>query len=579
MNEPTSNIEQARLAALYQVSSQLGVSLDLSEVLNQVMDAIILLTGAERGFLMLFDDLTGRLRTEAARNVDRETIEGESMQISRTVLQRAATTGDPILTSNAQEDERFSDQQSVIGYQLRSIMCVPLRARARIIGAVYVDNRLYSGVFKEADLELLGTFANQAAIAIDNARLFTQTDHALARRVEELTVFQQIDQQLNKSLELNQVLSSALTWAIALTTADSGSIGLLVETETEPALRLLVNTSAGGEPPRTVLTDHPVLAQVLREERSVYLEQVSAAESLDGRAAAVQLAVPIKRDGLITGLITLESRTPQAINDEDIAFVERLADRAAVAIKNARLYEDIHAANKAKSDFISVVTHELRLPMTSIKGYTDLIMSGMTGELNEQQKQFLGVIKRNLDRMSVLIRDLSDINRIESGRMQFEVGAFDVRDVVMEVVESFQEQAGTKSQTLRVEVGEGDTAVSADSRRVSQVLTNLVSNANKYTPPNGDILIQVQPQAAFVQVSVRDTGIGISEENQAQLFNQFFRAEDAAVREQVGWGLGLSIVKKMVEAQGGEIWFQSTFGEGSTFAFTLPSANITRELE
>lgn len=579
MNEPTNNIEQARLAALYQVSSQLGVSLDLSEVLNQVMDAIILLTGAERGFLMLFDDLTGRLRTEAARNVDRETIEGESMQISRTVLQRAATTGDPILTSNAQEDERFSDQQSVIGYQLRSIMCVPLRARARIIGAVYVDNRLYSGVFKEADLELLGTFANQAAIAIDNARLFTQTDHALARRVEELTVFQQIDQQLNKSLELNQVLSSALTWAIALTTADSGSIGLLVETETEPALRLLVNTSAGGEPPRTVLTDHPVLAQVLREERSVYLEQVSAAESLDGRAATVQLAVPIKRDGLITGLITLESRTPQAINDEDIAFVERLADRAAVAIKNARLYEDIHAANKAKSDFISVVTHELRLPMTSIKGYTDLIMSGMTGELNEQQKQFLGVIKRNLDRMSVLIRDLSDINRIESGRMQFEVGAFDVRDVVMEVVESFQEQAGTKSQTLRVEVGEGDTAVSADSRRVSQVLTNLVSNANKYTPPNGDILIQVQPQAAFVQVSVRDTGIGISEENQAQLFNQFFRAEDAAVREQVGWGLGLSIVKKMVEAQGGEIWFQSTFGEGSTFAFTLPSANITRELE
>lgn len=579
MNEPTNNIEQARLAALYQVSSQLGASLDLSEVLNQVMDAIILLTGAERGFLMLFDDLTGRLRTEAARNVDRETIEGESMQISRTVLQRAATTGDPILTSNAQEDERFSDQQSVIGYQLRSIMCAPLRARARIIGAVYVDNRLYSGVFKEADLELLGTFANQAAIAIDNARLFTQTDHALARRVEELTVFQQIDQQLNKSLELNQVLSSALTWAIALTTADSGSIGLLVETETGPALRLSVNTSAGGEPPRTAPADHPVLAQVLQEERSVYLEQVSAAESLDGRAAAVQLAVPIKRDGLITGLITLESRTPQAINDEDIAFVERLADRAAVAIKNARLYEDIHAANKAKSDFISVVTHELRLPMTSIKGYTDLIMSGMTGELNEQQKQFLGVIKRNLDRMSVLIRDLSDINRIESGRMQFEVGAFDVRDVVMEVVESFQEQAATKSQTLRVEIGEGDTAVSADSRRVSQVLTNLVSNANKYTPPHGDILIQVQPQAAFVQVAVCDTGIGISEENQAQLFNQFFRAEDAAVREQVGWGLGLSIVKKMVEAQGGEIWFQSTFGEGSTFAFTLPSANITRELE
>jgi len=579
MNEQNSNVEQARLAALYDVSSQFGASLDLGEVLKQVMDAIILLTGAERGFLMLFDEVTGHLHTEAARNVDRETIEGESMQISRTVLQRAAETGAPILTSNAQEDERFSDQQSVIGYQLRSIMCAPLRARARVIGAVYVDNRLFSGVFKEADLELLGTFANQAAIAIDNARLFTQTDQALARRVEELTVFQRIDQQLNQSLELNQVLSSALTWAIRLTRADSGSIGLLEETEEGRILRLLVNTGSGVEQPRSVPADHSILARVLGNGQAVLVRQVSRAESIDGRAAAVQLAVPIKRDGLITGLITLESSNPQAIADDDSEFVARLADRAAVAIKNARLYEAIQAANKAKSDFISVVTHELRLPMTSIKGYTDLIMSGMTGELNEQQKQFLGVIKRNLDRMSVLIRDLSDINRIESGRMQFEIEQFDVRDVVQDVVESLQEQTGARSQTLRVEVEEGGTAVTADPRRIGQALTNLVSNAHKYTPAQGEIIIRVQPQDGFVHIAVSDNGIGISEENQSRLFTQFFRAEDEAVREQVGWGLGLSIVKKMVEAQGGEISFQSVYGEGSTFAFTIPSANRDGGLE
>ena len=542
MNEQTNNMEQARLAALYEVSSQLGASLDLSEVLNRVMDAIILLTGAERGFLMLFDEVTGQLHTEAARNVDRETIEGESMHISRTVLQRAATTGDPILTSNAQEDERFSDQQSVIGYQLRSIMCVPLRARARILGAVYVDNRLYSGVFKEADLELLGTFANQAAIAIDNARLFTQTDHALARRVEELTIFQRIDQQLNQSLELNQVLSSALTWAIRLTTADSGSIGLLEETEEGQVLQLLVNTGEGADQPRSIPADHSILKKVLADGQPVLWQQVSRAESIDGRAAAVQLAVPIKRDGLITGLITLESDKPQAITREDGEFVERLADRAAVAIKNARLYEAIHAANKAKSDFISVVTHELRLPMTSIKGYTDLMMSGMTGQLNEQQQQFMGVIKRNLERMSVLVRDLSDINRMESGRMQFEISQFDVRNVVQDVVESFQEQVAARSQTLDVEMGDGATAVTADPRRINQALTNLVSNANKYTSADGRIVIRVQPQDDFVQIAVSDNGIGISEENQSRLFTQFFRAEDEAVREQTGWGLGLSIV-------------------------------------
>ncbi|MBK8988078.1 MAG: GAF domain-containing sensor histidine kinase [Chloroflexi bacterium] len=580
MTNQSNNVEQARLAALYEVSSQLGASLDLGEVLNQVMDAIILLTGAERGFLMLFDDATGQLHTEAARNVDRETIEGASMQISRTVLQRAATTGDAILTSNAQEDERFSDQQSVIGYQLRSIMCAPLRARARIIGAVYVDNRLFSGVFKEADLELLGTFANQSAIAIDNARLFTQTDHALARRVEELTVFQQIDQQLNRSLELNQVLSSAVTWALAMTTADSGSIGLLAETEEGQVLRLLVTSGAPAQQRRSsVALDHPVLAQVLAMGQSVLLEQVSKAEAIDGRATAAQLAVPIKQDGRVAGLITLASQNPQTITDEDVAFVERLADRAAVAIKNARLYEAIQAANKAKSDFVSVVTHELRLPMTSIKGYTDLIMSGMTGELNEQQKQFLGVIKRNLERMSVLIRDLSDINHMESGRMQFEMAVFDAREVVEEVADNFRQQLTAREQSLEVVVAEGNTAVSADPRRISQVLTNLVSNAHKYTPAYGRITIHVQPQEGCVEIAVQDNGIGVSEENQARLFTQFFRAEDEAVREQVGWGLGLSIVKKMVEAQGGGIRFHSVYGQGSAFAFTIPSANITRELE
>lgn len=566
---------QARLEALYEVSSQLGTSLDLSEVLNQVMDAIIQLIGAERGFLMLYDEVNGKLRTEAARNVDQETIEGHTMQISRTVLERAATTGKGILTNNAQEDERFSAQESVIGFQLRSIMCVPLRARGRVIGAVYVDNRLFSGVFQDDDLELLATFANQAAIAIDNARLFTQTDQALARRVEELSIFQRIDQQLNQSLDLNEVLSSALGWAMRLTTADSGSIGLIEETEEEDlVLHLLVNTNTEDDDHQLVPVSHPILAQVLAEKQAVFTENVTPAQAIDGSPALVQLSVPILREGRVTGLITLESQTAVAINEDDKEFVKRLADRAAVAIENASLYEKIAAANQSKSEFISIVTHEIRLPMTSIKGYTDLILSGMTGELNEQQKQFMEVIKRNLGRMSVLISDLSDINRMESGRMAFEFGTFDIRDTVEDVVDSLQERISTRGQTLTVDIQPDVTAVYADFRRVNQVLTNLLSNANKYTLDGGQVLIQVLQENGRAQVSVIDSGIGISEEDQASLFTQFFRAEDEAVREQAGWGLGLSIVKKMVEAQGGEIGFESTLGEGSTFTFTLPSATI-----
>ncbi|MCB9418951.1 MAG: GAF domain-containing protein [Ardenticatenaceae bacterium] len=579
MSEPRVN-EQARLAALYEVSSQLGASLDLTQVLNQVMDAIIQLTGAERGYLVLFDEDSGDLQPAAARNVDQETIAGKSMKISRTVIERAVATGEGILTSNAQEDERFAGQQSVVGYQLRSIMCAPLRARSSTVGAVYVDNRLFTSVFDNADLELLVTFANQAAIAIDNARLFTRTDQNLARRVEELSLFQRIDQQLNKSLDLNRVLNLALHWAISLTGADSGSIGLLeINKESEEqGLRLLVH-SQGEEAGAAALIpfDHPVLHEVWENGRSSFLQNINPGQAIDNTPAAAQLAVPIKHDGVMTGLITLESQFSNAIDNEDIAFVERLADRAAVAIKNARLYEEIQAISQAKSEFISVVTHELRLPMTAIKGYNDLIIGGMTGPLTDQQKQFLQVIRRNIDRMQDLISDLSDINRIESGRMKFENRAFAILDTIHEVRDSLQEVIAAKNQSLKIDYSPGIGAVYADPKRIGQVLTNLVSNAYKYTPPEGVITIQASEDDDFARVTVSDNGIGISEENQVRLFTQFFRAEDQAVREQNGWGLGLSIVKKIVEAQGGEIDFVSELNRGSTFTFTIPLANIKEE--
>lgn len=575
MNENSLQIHEARLAALYEVSSRLGRSLDVSEVLNQVMDAIIQLTGAERGYLMLYGDDHSTLQVMAARNVEYETIPESEQIISQTVIERAITTAHGVLTDNAQEDERFSGKDSIVGYQLRSIMCAPLIVRERVLGAVYVDNRLFNGVFNQGDLNLLSTFANQAAIAIENARLFTQTDQALARRVEELSLFQRIDQQLNKSLDLNRVLSLSLNWAIALTNADSGSIGLLEEEEETNGRFLRLQVSRGGSEEITnqiVPDSHPVLKRVLFDKRSVITRHVTADQSIDGTPATVQLAVPIKEDGVVSGIITLESQHITDMSREDIAFVQRLADRAAVAIKNARLYEAIREANTAKSDFISLVTHELRLPMTSIKGYTDLINSGMAGPLSDQQKQFLEVIKRNLDRMNRLVSDLSDINRIESGRMQFELQKFSLDQVVEDVLDSYREPIATREQTLNVLIPAMLPPVYADPQRIGQIVSNLVSNAHKYTLDGGAIAVEVVENGAFVSVTVRDTGVGISDEDQQKLFTQFFRSEQDAVRAQQGWGLGLSIVRRMVEAQGGDIRFESKLGEGSAFTFTIPLA-------
>lgn len=571
----TATNQQARLAALYDVSAQLGTTLDLGELLNLVMDSIIKLTAAERGILMLVDGF-GEQQMVIARSTANEDIPTADLNISRTVVQRAVDTKQPILTDNAQEDDRFSRNQSVIGYQLRSIMCTPLLVRGQVMGAIYVDNRLMTAVFNAQDLELLVMFANQAAMAIDNARLFQQTDQALTKRVEELTLFQRIDRELHTSLDLDHVLNLALDWVLRLTDADGGAVGLLEEggDGAEPYIRLLVHRSefANSAANLTIPLTHPVVAEMIETGKTVQTHAVKAEQAIDGTPASVQLVMPILQDGQLMGLIALESHLVTSFLREDVEFVSRLADRAAVAIKNSRLYAQVQAANEARSKFVSLVTHELRLPLTSINGYTDLLLKGLVGPVTDQQKEMLGVVKRNAGRMSVLISDLSDLNRVESGRMKFDYTNFDLGQVVREVTADLAEVCAAKQQTLTADLPETPTAVYADRMRVAQVLANLLNNAHKYTPAGGAITVRVVPHETAAAIDVVDTGIGIKPEDQAHLYEQFFRAEDAAVREQTGWGLGLAVVRLFVEEQGGEVSYQSTYGEGSTFTFTVPRA-------
>lgn len=574
MSEQAETLQQERLAALYALSAQLGMTLDLPLLLNQVMDALVQLTSAERAFVVLVDPLGGGLETVVARSVDQETIGDALPQFSRTIVEHVIKKGEPVLTGDAQEDERFTSGESVGSLSLRSIMCAPLRARGQVIGAVIVDNRMKVGAFTREDLQLLIAFGTQAAIAIENARLFQQTDEALARRVDELTLFQRIDRQLNRSLDLGEVLDLALEWAIALTGADGGSIGLLQPGgagQDCPSLQLYaLRGSALPGPEYSLPVTHPVLSAVAEHGGSVLTHDVTVSSAIDGSPAATQLAVAIRSDGAPLGLITLESQHDHAFTEEDILFAERLADRAAVAIAKARLYEQVLQANRAKSEFISLVTHELRIPMTSIRGYADLLLAELAGPLSDSQKQFLKTIRRNLDRMAVLVGDLADINRMESGRMTFELGEFDLNQLVEEVARDLADALDARQQTLTLALAPLLPAAYADRTRIVQVLENLLDNAHKYTPEGGAITVWTQRVGDRLEVAVSDNGIGISPEDQARLFTQFFRSDHDAVRAQNGWGLGLSIARKLVEAQGGQIEFNSVLGEGSTFSFTVP---------
>ncbi len=571
MQAPPLDIQDSRLATLYQVSSQLGRSLNLDDVLAQVMDSIIELTGAERGYIVVRNQETQQLETAVARNVDHQSIPAQELEISQTIIEETLKTAQGVLTNNAQNDERFSTQNSIVEYQLRSIMSAPLRVRDNVFGAVYVDNPFFNGVFKDDDLKVLLTFANQAAVAIENARLFTQTDQALTKRVEELSLFQEIDQQLLDSLALHDVLHVVLTWATSTTSAQMGAIGLIYTDEESSADYLKIEIAEGAEIEaidQQLSLSTPAIDEAIATQKIIISPKLL---TIGNQTDSESLIVPIVQGERVTGVVLLTCSQAQCFTKDDEHFVKRLANKTAVAIHNAQLYEAVKKADKAKSDFISLVSHELRLPMTSIKGYTDLMMSGMAGELNDQQAQFLDVIKRNLGRMNALISDLADINRIEGGRLHLEPAEIDVGQIIQDVTESFQEAMTARNQTVVIDIADDLGLVYADPNRVSQILTNLVSNAQKYGGEGGNILIKAnQTSERIASVSVIDSGLGINEEDQKKLFTQFFRSEQPEVRSQTGWGLGLSIVKRLVEAQGGSIDCQSKLGEGSTFTFTLP---------
>ena len=546
-----------RLSALYAVSKSLGTSLNLEEVLNQVMDAVIQLTGAERGFLTLVDRESGSYELHAARNFERENIPEKDMGISKTVVKSVIKRGKGVVTTDAQTDPRFANQESVVFYSLRSILCAPLKTRGETIGVIYVDNRAQSNRFTKDDLEILNALANQAAIAIENAGRYTRTDQALDIRIAELETLTQIDEQMNENLDLQRIIELTIHWAIKGTNGSQAWLTLLEEGYTSPPLQREAFNELLPYPEEALLSQLPDIfhTQVLQENEN----------------SPSYLVAPIQLAGKSIGILIVVH--PKTFPEQAAQFLGRLAARSAAAIENARLYQAIQDANESKSQFVSIVTHELRIPLTSIKGYTDLIYQGVVGPVTDQQKEFLKVIRNNSNRMAALISDLSDISRIERGILKLDPIFVPLHGYVDEISNRLRPNFEEKSQEFTIDVPETLPKVFVDPNRLVQILTNLVSNANKYTPENGAITIRAAQDQDQVRVEVTDNGIGISQEDQAKLFTQFFRSEAPAVREQTGWGLGLNVTKKLVEVMGGKIGMSSIPGAGSTFWFSLPTTH------
>ncbi len=568
-----------QLGTLNDVTRQLTSTLEIEPLLQNILDSAVNILDCEAGSLFLVDDQTGELVFRVTVGPVAKDLLGQRLPPGDGIVGRAVSTRGPVIENDVKQSTSWSaDSDERTGFVTRALMAVPLQIRDNVLGVIEVINRRDGLPFVDEDKALLTAFAGQAAVALENARLFTLTDQQLAARVEELSVMQRIDRELNASLEMDRAMRITLEWAMRQSSADAGLIGMIEEDNLHIVAQQGYENHLADFQNQLMPLTLPALKTAFEtgQPQQVTLDAKGTDGLLPG--AHTQIVITIRREAQVIGLVLLESVSD---TQQDIAFLNRLSDHAAIAISNAQLYGEVQRANLAKSEFISFVAHELKNPMTSIKGYTELIAAGAVGQINEMQSNFLNTIHSNVERMSTLVSDLNDDSKIEVGRLRLDYKAVEVNELVDEVVRSIKRQADDKKQVIKVELPPALPKVWADRTRFGQVLTNLVSNANKYTSEGGAVLIgaensenhwDAEGARQVVHLWVKDNGIGITSEDQQKIFQKFFRSEDQKVREAPGTGLGLNITKSLVEMQGGRIWFESEFRHGTTFHVTVPIA-------
>jgi len=570
------------------ITRQLTATLELQPLLKSILESAVGILNTEAGSLFLVDAQTDELIFQVTVGPVAQNLAGQRLPPGTGFVGKAVNNRKPVIVNDVAATTTWNpapDKQT--GFITQAILAVPMEVKDRVIGVIEIINKKDGNPFTDDDQNLLSAFAGQAAVAIENARLYTLTDQELTARVEELSVMQRIDRELNASLEESRAMRITLEWAMRQSKSDAGLIGF-VEAK---GIRVMADQGYGNEVEAYkkdyMPLDHPSVKEAIETgvpQRVVFNSPDPSRIFLND--AHCQLVIPIRREAKAIGLFLLESTKPDAFQQDSLAFLSRLSDHSAIALSNAQLYAEIQAANIAKSKFVDFVAHELKQPMTSMKGFSDLLAAGAAGPINEMQTNFLNTIRSNMGRMQTIVQDLNDNSKIESGTLEIKFQVVDIAEVLEEVNRSIKRQLEEKKQLITFNVPENLPKVWADRGRVIQVLVNLISNAYKYTPEGGEIVVSAEEAenvweaspstSKVVHLSVKDNGIGISPENQKKIFTPFYRARDdeEAMKSQ-GTGLGLNITKNLIEMQSGHIWFESEFRKGTTFHITIPvSENV-----
>jgi signal transduction histidine kinase/DNA-binding response OmpR family regulator len=326
------------------------------------------------------------------------------------------------------------------------------------------------------------------------------------------------------------------------------------------ALRFAMGSGYHGQ---VVQTDKPLLIEDLDGK-------VGAEPLFVALKASSALIVPLRSSESVLGTITCLDHEGGSFTTEDMDVLMMLASQASIAITNAILYERTKELDRLKSEFVAVVSHEVRTPITSIKGSLELLSDERFHKLPAPQRELLSICQANTERLISLINDILDFSKLESSKLSLNIEPIDVDKVLAEAVENIRSLAAQKEVTIDLTVDASAGQIEADPMRVGQVATNLLGNAIKFSPEKSRIEVFASGDPEKITVSVKDYGRGIAQRDLNRLFQRFAQLDSSTTRKAGGTGLGLVISKGIVEQHGGSIWVESALNEGSTFSFALP---------